>query len=50
MENIEFDWLDVDWASNHEPLEFSASDSPRASQTAERVDQPGVEHALLLLN
>ncbi len=42
MENIEFDWLDGNWASN---IEFSTSDSPRAgtaaepaSQAAERVD------------
>lgn len=53
MENIEFDWLDGNWASN---LEFSTSDSPRAgtaaepaSQAAERVDHPGGEHALPLL-
>jgi hypothetical protein len=53
MENIEFNWLDGNWASN---LEFSTSDSPRAgtdaepaSQAAEQVDQPGAEHVLLLL-
>ena len=51
MENTDFDWLNDSWASN---LEFSGFDSPRAgtateaSQTADRVDQPG-EHTLPLL-
>jgi hypothetical protein len=53
MENIEFDRLDSNWASD---LEFSTFDSSRAgtaaepaSQAAERVDQPGGEQALPLL-
>jgi hypothetical protein len=53
MESIEFDWLNVDWASNHDPFH---SDSPRvgtaaeqASQVAGRIDQPSIEHALPLL-
>jgi hypothetical protein len=51
MENTDFDWLNSNWASN---IKFSTFDSPRAStaaeasQTADRVDQPG-KHALLLL-
>ena len=61
--NMENDWLDGDWASNYETPEFLTSGSPRggnaaeqaspvaqrASQTAERVDQPSDEHALPLL-
>jgi hypothetical protein len=53
MENTDFDWLNGNWALN---LEFSTLDSPRAgtaaelaSQVAERVDQTGLERALLLL-
>src|SRR5277367_770599 len=46
MENIDFDWLDGDYALNYE---FSTSSSPRASPAAERVDQPSGEHALPLL-
>jgi hypothetical protein len=53
MENIDYDWLNGNWASN---LEFPISDSPRAgtvaepaSQAAELVDEPGGEHALPLL-
>ena len=57
MENIDFDWLDGNWASNYETPEFLTSDSPRAgtaaeqraSQAAERVDRPSSEHALPLL-
>jgi hypothetical protein len=46
MENIDFDWLDGDYALNYE---FSTSSSPKASLAAERVDQPSGEHALPLL-
>lgn len=52
MENTDFDWLNGNWVSD---IEFSAFDSPRAgtaaeqaSQTTDRVDQPG-EHTLPLL-
>ncbi|KAL5347584.1 hypothetical protein ACLOAV_006992 [Pseudogymnoascus australis] len=49
MENIDFDWLDGDYALNHRTPEFLTSDSPRASLAAEQVDQPSGEHALPLL-
>jgi hypothetical protein len=56
MEDIDFDWLDGNYALNHRTPEFSTSSSPRASPVAqraspvvERVDQPSGEHALPLL-
>ena len=57
MEDIDFDWLDGNWASNNETPEVLTSNSPRAgiaaeqraSQAAEQVDQPSSEQALTLL-
>ena len=63
MENIDFDWLNDNFALNYGIPEFSASSSPRADTVAEqaspvalrarpaaeRVDQPSGEHALPLL-
>jgi hypothetical protein len=57
MEDIDFDWLDGNWASNIETPEVLTSNSPRAgiaavqraSQAAEQVDQPSSEHTLPLL-
>lgn len=36
MENIDFDWLNSNWASN---LEFRTPDSPRAGTAAELASQ-----------
>jgi hypothetical protein len=49
MENIDFDWLDGDYALNLSTPVASTSGSPRASPAPERVDQPSGEHALPLL-
>ena len=56
MENVDFDWLDGNYALYYGTPRCSTSSSPRAgtaaeqaSPAAERVDQPSGEHALPLL-
>jgi hypothetical protein len=50
MENTDFDWLDGNWASNLEfPISRAGTVAEPASQAAERIDEPGGEHALPLL-
>lgn len=53
MESTDFDWLDDNWPSNHEPVASNSfivgTSAEPASQAAERVDQPSSEFALPLL-